>query len=154
MKNIFGVCEKYVLQSVHICKDDINIEAIVKYKEAIINFSRTNIELSKNEYILGEIYGKWHDVEVFEKAIDSLKYGAVSGPEGWSVELIKRLKYPTARLLHLVYYTSLKNGRFPNNMKHAMVSGVFKSGYKILAANYRPISLTNHMGKLIEKVVR
>ena len=39
-------------------------------------------------------------------------------------------------------------------MKHAMVSGVFKSGDKSIAANYRPISLTNHLGKLMEKVVR
>ena len=58
------------------------------------------------------------------------------------------------RFLALIYRTSLKEGRFPENFKYAYVVGVFKGGEKTTPANYRHISLTNHVSKLLEKVVR
>ena len=100
---------------------------------------------------MGELKGRWHDVDIFEKMIDSLKLGAAVGPDGLSTEAIKRLKAPIARFLHLIFHTSMRLGRFPNNLKHALVVGIFKSGDKSLAANYRPISLTNHVGKIWRK---
>ena len=90
----------------------------------------------------------------FERAIDTHKSGAACGPDGLSLDLIKRLKGPIARFLHLVYHSSMKVGRFLTNLKHALVAGVFKSGDKSIAANYHPIFLTNHLGKLLEKIVR
>ena len=46
---------------------------------------------------MGELSGKWHNVEIFEKMIDSLKLGAAVGPNGLSTEAIKRLKAPIVR---------------------------------------------------------
>ena len=48
----------------------------------------------------------------------------------------------------------MKRGRFPRNQKNGYVAGIFESGPKDVAANYRPIVLTNHISKLLERVVR
>ena len=117
-------------------------------------FSRQNNFLSHKEFWIGELQGRWHDVSVFEKVIDSLKLGAACGPDGLSSDLIKRLRNPIARFLQRIYLSSMEVGRFPSNLKHALVAGIFKTGDKSVAANYRPISLTNHLGKLLEKIVR
>ena len=125
--DIFNDCELCKIEIVKECKEDCISEAIVNHREAIMGFSRENIKsLSKNEYILGELKGKWHDVDVFEKMIDSLKLGAAMGPDGLSTEAIKRLKTPIARFLHLIFHTSMKLGRFPSNLKHALVVGISK----------------------------
>ena len=67
-----------------------------------MKFSKCNNSLSYKEYIIGELQGKWHCVGDFEEAIDSLKLGAACGPDGLSSDLIKRLKGPLARFLHIV----------------------------------------------------
>ena len=151
---IFGSCSQCINEEVHECKEDIVREAIINHREAIMAFSNQNNSLSYKEYWIGELQGRWHDVGVFEKVIDSLKIGAACGPDGLSADLIKRLRDPIARFLHVIYHSSMKVGRFPANLKHALVAGIFKAGDKSMAANYRPISLTNHLGKLLEKVVR
>ena len=119
IREIFNDCEDCLKEKVHECRSDQISEAIISHREAIMEFSRTNNTLSKKEYILGEMRGKWHDVEVFEKMIDTLKLGASCGPDGLSAEAIKRLRTPIARFLHLIFHSSMKVGRFPENLKHA-----------------------------------
>ena len=154
VEKIFGQCSHCNNEEVHECKDDIALEAVINHREAIMAFSKQNNFLSHKEFWIGELQGRWHDVSVFEKVIDSLKLGAACGPDGLSSDLIKRLRNPIARFLQKIYHSSMEVGRFPSNLKHALVAGIFKSGDKSVAANYRPISLTNHLGKLLEKIVR
>ena len=45
-------------------------------------------------------------------------------------------------------------GRFPKKLKVAYILGLFKSGDKTLASNYRPIALTSHLSKTMERVLR
>ena len=45
-------------------------------------------------------------------------------------------------------------GVFPSILKHALTTGIFKSGDRAQAKNYRPIALTSHFPKVMERVVR
>ena len=110
--------------------------------------------ITYKQYKACELFGLYHSEDDFCKEIEGLPSGSACGPDRLSSDLIKRLKYPIARFLALIYRTSLKEGRFPENLKYAYVVGVFKGGEKTTPANYRPISLTNHVSKLLEKVVR
>jgi len=51
-----------------------------------------------------------------------------------------------------IFNLSLSQGKFIQHYKHAKVISIFK-GNKLLAANYRPISLLPCFSKLLEKVV-
>ena len=48
----------------------------------------------------------------------------------------------------------MKDGKFPKKLKLAYILGLFKSGDKSLAENYRPIAMTSHLSKTMERVLR
>ena len=79
---------------------------------------------------------------------------AVCGPDGWSASLVKGLRDPLARFLSNIYKSSMKEGNFPKRLKVAYVLGLFKSGDKAMASNYRPIALTSHLSKTMERILR
>ena len=57
---------------------------------------------------------------------------------------------PLARILE----TSNKTGLLPEDWKCANITTIFKKGNKKVAGNYRPISLTSIVCKLMESLVR
>ena len=48
---------------------------------------------------------------------------------------------------------SINNGIFPNKLKVARVSPIYKEGDKKERGNYRPISVLSNVAKLFEKLV-
>ena len=52
-----------------------------------------------------------------------------------------------------VFSLSLKQGIFPENLKIARVSPIFKKDEKFLFTNYRPISVLPCFSKLLEKIM-
>ena len=65
-------------------------------------------------------------------------------------ELVDHVSAPIARILN----QSLQDGKLPLDWKNAVVSPIFKKGDKHVAANYRPISLTSIVCKLMESFVK
>ena len=57
---------------------------------------------------------------------------------------------PVAFLLNMI----LDSGTMPNDWKLAFVSSMYKIGSKIVAENYRPISLTSVLCKIMESFIR
>jgi hypothetical protein len=53
--------------------------------------------------------------------------------------------------LTYIFNRIIDNGIYPNILKNAKVSPIFKSGEKCLPTNYRPISVLPVISKLIEK---
>ena len=45
-------------------------------------------------------------------------------------------------------------GKFPNHLKHALVTPIYKKGNREDPCNYRPISITPALSKTFEKVLR
>ena len=95
-----------------------------------------------------------HSKEYFLKIIDKLSWNSACGPDGITTMLIKRLREPMAIFLSNLHNTSMRRGEFPRILKHAFVIGIYKGGEKFLAKNYRPISLTSHLSKVVERAVR
>ena len=54
----------------------------------------------------------------------------------------------------LIWQDSLKSGFIAQKFKNQIITPVFKKGSKAAPANYRPISLTSHIIKLFERVIR
>ena len=56
--------------------------------------------------------------------------------------------------LELLFKKSLSLGVIPNDWKKANVTAIFKKGSRKQPGNYRPVSLTCQMGKILEKIIK
>ena len=88
------------------------------------------------------------------KAIEEIKPNAASGPDEIPVILLKECKEALAKPIYLVWSQSLETGVVPSFYKTSHVFPLHKKDSKALPANYRPISLTSHIIKIFERVLR
>ena len=65
-------------------------------------------------------------------------------------EIVEEISVPLAIMLNL----SLREGTVPHKWKHANAVPIFKKGNRCKAENYRPMSLTSVVCKLIESLLR
>ena len=65
-------------------------------------------------------------------------------------ELVDLLSEPITLILHKTY----ENSELPHDWRFANISSIFKKGSRSLAENYRPISLTSVVCKLMEVFVK
>ena len=79
--------------------------------------------------------------------------GKSSGPDGINNRVLKELSSPLSRPLSYLFNYSMSKGIFPDIWKEANVSPLFKKDDPSSVSNYRPISLLNTIGKVMEKIV-
>ena len=60
------------------------------------------------------------------------------------------MAYPLA----IIFQQSIDQSRVPQQWRTANVIHIFKKGSERDAATYRPVSLTSHIGKLLERIIR
>lgn len=87
------------------------------------------------------------------KIISSLDNNSSSGVDGISTKSIKCLKDSIAESLSNCINKCLTEGTFPNTLKIAKVSPIYKSGVKTDPSNYRPISVLPIISKIFERIL-
>ena len=89
-----------------------------------------------------------------KKLLAKLKTDKSPGPDGIHNNVIyearEQLLYPLTEL----FRTTIETGDIPPEWKMADVVPIFKKGLKSDPNNYRPVSLTSTIGKLLESLVR
>lgn len=86
-------------------------------------------------------------------AINKLKSNLSSGPDGLPPVLFKRLKYCLARPLSMIFTQLMSVGTVPHEWTEAIIVPIFKKGAAGSVSNYRPISLTCVVSKIMERIV-
>ena len=76
------------------------------------------------------------------------------GPDGIHPKALKELAEILAKPLTIIFNTSIQTGIVPDLWKIGNIIALFKKGDKSDPGNYRPVSLTSVVGKLMEKIVR
>ena len=92
------------------------------------------------------------DEEMFVKRLSQTKDGA-PGPDKITQRILSELKDVVSQPLCLIFNKSLCSGEVPNDWRIAFVTPVFKKGSRSLAENYRPISLTSIVCKILESLI-
>ena len=86
--------------------------------------------------------------------IDQLKLNKSPGPDTISPHVLKEAKKEFTKPLTALFNRSLQLGIVPDDWKLANVTPIFKKGSKSLPSNYRPISLTSVVCKMLETLIR
>ena len=77
------------------------------------------------------------------------------GPDGISTILLQRLRRQLVRPLATIFEVSLRFQKLPDQWKEANVSAIFKGkGSASSARNYRPVSLTSNVCKVMERIIK
>ena len=71
------------------------------------------------------------------------------GPDGIHPNLLKRFSNDFANILFYIFNKSLESGLLPSDWKSANIVPIHKKDSKLLAKNYRPISLTSIVVKIL-----
>ena len=90
-----------------------------------------------------------HDID---KIICNLKPKSSSGYDGHSNVLLKDISTAILLPLSICINKSMREGVFPNSMKLAVVTPLYKANEPYFVTNYRPISLLLTVSKIYEKV--
>ena len=88
------------------------------------------------------------------KAIDSIPIAAAPGPDKLPAVILKECKEQLALPIYRIWRKSLDTGEIPDILKSQSIVPIFKKGNKSDPANYRPVSLTSHLIKLFERILR
>ena len=89
-----------------------------------------------------------------EKKLQELNPNKAKGPDKISPRILKELSKELAKPLCVLFNKTLETGMLPKDWKTAEVKALFKKGNKNEAGNYRPVSLTCIICKVIESLVR
>ena len=101
---------------------------------------------------------KIHDIQFSEKDIENaiklIPTNAAAGPDKFPATVLKNCKESLSKPLYLIWRKSLDTGQIPSKYLEQTIIPIFKKGTKADPANYRPVSLTSHIIKLFERILR
>jgi len=88
-----------------------------------------------------------------EKLLKNLSPHKACGPDKIKPIIVKSLATEIAPILQVIFQKSLEEGSLPSQWKTAFVAPIFKKGDRSNPANYRPISLTCVLCKVMEHII-
>ncbi len=88
------------------------------------------------------------------KKLKALKTDKSPGPDGFHPRVLKEAAENLAEPLTIIFRKSVEEGKLPQIWKDANVTPIFKKGDKNKPGNYRPVSLTCILCKMLESLVR
>ena len=90
--------------------------------------------------------------DVYEQ-IKAANRGAAPGPDELPMEFYAQIKEIISLPLALLYNLIGQTGRVPEKFKITKVKMLYKKKAKDDPQNYRPLSMSNHLGKIWEKIM-
>ena len=124
------------------------------------SFTRENTEniSSSNVKFKGDSEEKLTDInitpELVRKHLLKLKRYKSPGPDNIGSSLLLDICDYISEPLSLIFNMSIHLKQVPTDWKHANVTPIFKKGDKSDPGNYRPISLTSQICKVLESILR
>jgi hypothetical protein len=109
------------------------------------------IEEKNPQKILATIEITEQDVE---KQINKLNPSKSAGPDNMHPRLLKETKSQIIKPMTTIFRKSMQEGKVPEDWKEGQITPIFKKGRKSDPGNYRPVSLTSVVCKMMESIIR
>ena len=87
-------------------------------------------------------------------AIDEIKVDSATSDGEIPARILKGCKEPLSHALYILWKKSMETSLIPPCYKEQSITPIHKKGSKTDPGNYRPVSLTSHVIKVFERVVR
>ena len=91
---------------------------------------------------------------MIEKELKSLDRNKACGPDEISSWVLKECAEELSGPLKIIFEESLSQGKLPDCWKWANIVPLYKKGSKENPLNYRPVSLTSVVSKILERLIR
>ncbi len=88
------------------------------------------------------------------KKLKDLKTSKAPGPDQIHPRVLSETATAIAKPLCMIFNTSIRTQKVPDQWKIAHVAAIFKKGSRAEPLNYRPVSLTSVLCKVLEAVIR
>ena len=92
--------------------------------------------------------------EIVEKKLSGLKANESPGPDKMHPRVLKSISKSICIPVSIIFNTSISTRTLPAEWKVGKISAIFKKGNKSSPGNYRPVSLTTILCKVLESIVR
>ena len=89
-----------------------------------------------------------------EKALSNLNHSKSPGPDNFHPKFLKNASKSLSVPLKILFDKTMSEGTIPDDWKTAEVRPIFKKGDKSQANNYRPVSLTSIICKIMESFIK
>ena len=92
--------------------------------------------------------------DIVIKKLKKIKINKSPGPDKIHPRVLREISQAICKPLQIIFQTSINTRKLPDEWKHAQVTAIFKKGAKTKPQNYRPVSLTCIICKILESIVR
>ena len=92
--------------------------------------------------------------ELVRDVLREVKVNKAAGPDEIYGRVLNECADELAKPLFIIFRRSLSTSEIPDDWRHANVVPIFKKGSKSCVSNYRPVSLTSLVCKVLEKLIK
>ena len=126
-----------------------------QYSKVFSDPSAINVEESNSNTTEGPTI---QDINIttddIENAIGDMSYYSATGPDKFPASILKECKTQLSAPLQHLWSMSMETSTIPGKYLAQSIIPIYKKGDRSLPSNYRPVSLTSHIIKVFERVVR
>ena len=121
---------------------------------SVFTRENTDIPVLEDKHQIKDSVNISFTTDIIEKKLKELKITKSAGPDGFHPRVLNEISTSIKLPLSIICTQSYDEGRLPSDWKNAHITPIYKKGSKDAPGNYRPVSLTSVIGKMMESVIR
>ena len=143
------------LDGVEAASDDDKAEILSKFfTSTFTRESLDNIPEFQDREFVTSLDDVKIDANIVREKLYNLNPSKATGPDGLPPRVLKEAATEISVPLSIIFKKSLSEGKLPVDWKMATIIPIFKKGNKASPCNYRPVSLTSVVCKVLESIIR